>query len=463
MTHLLEFFGRLHPMLVHLPIGILLLAIVLIFFSEFKKKKISRSVLNFTLGAGAWSAMASALTGFQLSRTGDYDEVIVWRHQWLGISVAIASLVLWLLFQNRLIKRRLLKLSSVLILALLVGTGHLGASLTHGSDYLTEPLLEIGKAETPPIDFATLDLNKTQFYPDVIKPILEKRCVSCHGEGKQKGKLRLDQPEYILKGGKSGKVIEPEKQDEGELLYRIHLSLKDKDHMPPKEKPQLTVQELALLRLWITTGSDFSKMISGIVSKHQLDSALGSHDNQAVYVPVSEPPSLDWNLVNALITKGVSITAVAQGSNYLSVSFISVPKEASKLIDELPPLRQNIIWLTLSDCNVNDDISPVLKQFTKLTRLSLDNTNFSDKGLTEISSLSELVSLNLKGTKVTFEGVKNLVTLTKLQDLYLYQTKLEAADRQTLQSILKNTKIDFGDYAVPTLPTDTTEVKPPKR
>src|SRR5260221_1481349 len=131
MNHLLEFFGRLHPMLVHLPIGILILVIALTLVFEFKKKKVSRNVLNFTLGAGALTAIASALTGYLLSRTGEYDETILSQHKWLGISVAFVSFVMWFFFQRRSLKRRPLKLFSIFIFVLLIGAGHLGASLTH--------------------------------------------------------------------------------------------------------------------------------------------------------------------------------------------------------------------------------------------------------------------------------------------------------------------------------------------
>src|SRR5258707_15562932 len=104
MNHLFEFFGRLHPMLVHLPIGILILVITWILIFEFKKKKVSRSVLNFTLAAAALTAIASACTGYLLSRTGEYDETILSQHQWLGLSVAFISFVVWILFQNGQIK-----------------------------------------------------------------------------------------------------------------------------------------------------------------------------------------------------------------------------------------------------------------------------------------------------------------------------------------------------------------------
>lgn len=450
-------------MLVHLPIGVLVLVALWILFFEFRKKKISRRILDFTLATAALTAIASASTGYLLSRSGEYEETILSRHQWLGISVAFVTTLVWLLFHNGQVKRRSLKFFSVLILLLLIGAGHLGATLTHGSDYLSGPLREMSKGDEPSIDLAAFDLNTTAFYPGLIKPIFEKRCTSCHGEGKQKGKLRLDKPEYILKGGKSGVVIEPGKQDEGELLYRIHLALQDEDHMPPKEKPQPTEQELMLLRLWVTSGADFTRPVSSFFTRLQLDSALGHHDDLENAIPDSEVAPPDENLVNTLIGKGVSIVAVAQGSNYLSVSFISVPKDASQLLKDLVPLSENIIWMRLSDCDLGDGSMESLKQFGHLTRLSLDNTKLTNDGLTQVSSLTALRSLNLNGTATSADGILKLSPLAMLRHLYLYQTRVAEGDHQKLQAAFKNTRIDFGDYNVPTLASDTLEVKPAKR
>jgi len=101
------------------------------------------------------------------------------------IKCAFISFVVCIFFRNGQIKRRSLKLFSVLILMLLVGTGHLGASLTHGSDYLTEPLIEMTRREDPPVNLTSLDLSKPILLR-VDQPIFEKRCTSCHGEESKK-------------------------------------------------------------------------------------------------------------------------------------------------------------------------------------------------------------------------------------------------------------------------------------
>ena len=116
-------------------------------------------------------------------------------------------------------------------------TGHLGGSLTHGSTYLTEGLqsgAEQGAAIKP-----IPNIQEAVVYTDVVQPLLEAKCYSCHGASKQKGKLRLDQQEFILKGGKSGQTMEPGNADESEMIKRMLLPVDNEDHMPPKEKSQL--------------------------------------------------------------------------------------------------------------------------------------------------------------------------------------------------------------------------------
>ena len=69
-----------------------------------------------------------------------------------------------------------------------------------------------------------------------IQPILQKACVQCHGAEKQKGKLRLDTREALLKGGEDGKAVEPGNPDKSDIFRRITLPEDDDDAMPPKGK-----------------------------------------------------------------------------------------------------------------------------------------------------------------------------------------------------------------------------------
>jgi|SRR6266478_5390403 len=96
-------------------------------------------------------------------------------------------------------------------------------------------------------------------YATDIKPILDKSCIKCHGPEKQKGKLRLDTLEAVLKGGEDGKVIEPGKSAQSILVHNVaHVGDEDLYMPPPDNKdkiPPLTKEQIGLIRAWIDQGA----------------------------------------------------------------------------------------------------------------------------------------------------------------------------------------------------------------
>ena len=86
-----------------------------------------------------------------------------------------------------------------------------------------------------------------------VKPLLQRRCFTCHGAAKQKSKLRLDTAALMRKGSKDGPVIVPGNSLDSELIAR--LTAEDDERMPP-EGEALTAREIALLRDWIDAGAN---------------------------------------------------------------------------------------------------------------------------------------------------------------------------------------------------------------
>jgi mono/diheme cytochrome c family protein len=88
-----------------------------------------------------------------------------------------------------------------------------------------------------------------------IRPILEARCVSCHGTEKRKGGLRLDNRADAIAGGDSGPSIEP---GEGALSILIEkvAGLDPLSTMPPSGEP-LSPEQIGLLLAWIDQGADW--------------------------------------------------------------------------------------------------------------------------------------------------------------------------------------------------------------
>ncbi|HEY1109577.1 MAG TPA: DUF1549 domain-containing protein, partial [Opitutaceae bacterium] len=93
---------------------------------------------------------------------------------------------------------------------------------------------------------------KLQFFENEVRPILAHRCYECHGDKKQKGELRLDHIDHILKGGASGAAIARGDVEKSLLVSAIRY--KDEDlQMPPDEK--LPANEIAVLEKWVALGA----------------------------------------------------------------------------------------------------------------------------------------------------------------------------------------------------------------
>ncbi|MEQ9407442.1 MAG: DUF1549 domain-containing protein [Fuerstiella sp.] len=92
-------------------------------------------------------------------------------------------------------------------------------------------------------------VRQLQFFETHVRPLLHSRCVKCHGENQQKGGLRLDSVEHLLKGGESGAAAVPGKPAESLLLEAVRY---ESFEMPP-DKP-LSAEEISHLETWISEG-----------------------------------------------------------------------------------------------------------------------------------------------------------------------------------------------------------------
>src|SRR5678815_2266894 len=319
-----ELIGHLHPTLVHLPIGILLLASLFQLLALKPKYAALHAATNIALFWGMISAIVSCISGYLLSLSGDYDEALVDTHKWFAITTASLSLIAYLF--NRW-ENEFAKWVVLLMIPLIIITGHLGGSLTHGSGYLTKGFSEkdsVVEKEIKPI----ADVQEANVYTDIVQPIFESKCYSCHNKNKKKGKLRLDEPAFILKGGKDGEVIKPGNAEESDMMKRLLLPRNDEDHMPPKEKPQLKDNEIALIHWWISTGATFDKKTKDLEQPEKIKPVLLALQKEVKKVPPDIPQGMvekaDEKALQKLKQRGIVVLPIAQNSNYLTVNFITV-------------------------------------------------------------------------------------------------------------------------------------------
>ena len=479
--------GSFHPVIVHLPIGFLLLAILFQWMGSRTSFAYLRLSVHVILVLGMISALIACITGLALSGSADYPVDILDWHQWMGIGTTLLSLGMFWAVQRK--EGRLTSLFSVLLLAGITVTGHLGGSLTHGEDFLS-----FGKKEVKPTLAPIADIQAAHVYNDLVQPIFEARCVNCHGSGKQKGKLRLDQPEYILKGGEDGLAVKAGDPENSELIKRLLLPGDAKKHMPPIREAQLTEAEINFLHWWIQTGAGFKQVVKELPQTAEQKALLlalqeqtqrdpkaiekqGENGNltgtgaevKAGVKPVftltasipSEPVKApDPGLVERLKASGLVVLPVTVSSNYLSVNFVTVGKQIpDSLLTLLNGIRDQLIWLKLDEAELSNEGYKAIGKLTNLTRLQLSRTNLSDQTMGAFSELKKLQWLNIAGCDVSLEGLRQLSGLTSLQQVFLYKGGFTAGDWTALQQLFPKVQLDTGNYRLPLLPGDTSLVK----
>lgn len=485
-NELVLFFGRFHPLLVHLPIGFLVVAALMEVFALFKRFAALKQATEFVLFLAAGASVLAALFGYFLSLSGGYDQDLLAKHQWLGLAVAGLAVVAYVAKARKnqwVYAPSLMAGCVVLTLA-----GHFGGELTHGSTYLTEympaPVRNLvglpPKAETTmAVTAAPSDPNQAVVFAHVVQPILKNKCENCHNANKQKGALRMDSYDYLSKGGENGPVFAKGKSVDSEMIKRCQLPEDNDDHMPPKGKPQLTKEELAILAWWIDQGGSADQKLADLPKTPAVETALktvGFTLASATIAGVAprraesevyqkKLPAADATALLKLKALGILAQPVAEGSSLIRIQAGATPLKGlgtvfgDQQLALLAPLAQNIVWLDLGSTQVTDKGMAQLVSFPHLVRLHLQKTAVTDAGLAHLAKLPHLEYLNLYGTAVTDAGIGQLAPLQHLHSLYLWQTKVSMAGAKALRDKIPRINIDQGFQAPDSVRTKPEEKK----
>ena len=462
---LILFLGTLHPVVVHLPIGFLLLAALLEGLHRYDDRyAFVKPTISLVLALGALTAVAAAGAGWFLSLTGGYEGTTIWWHQWLGVGVAIGGVAAWGL--ERLARSETAALPRaesgylavlVVTVAALGVTGHLGGTLTHGSGFLTQYLPASVRAWTGgpaaaragdlpvPIDSAVV-------YRDLIRPIFRDRCVECHGPNKREGDLRLDGPEHLEEGGESGPAVTPGEPEQSELLRRVTLPLYHDDVMPPEDHEPLSVERVELLRWWIANGASFEATVAelrGESTPPPVKTVLTrlsrprEEIKTGIYAEEVSPP--DSSAIDELADAPFRIRKVARDEPFLQIEVRPVVDTVdAALLRRLEGLAPQIAWLDLSGTAVPASALEVVGTFPHLTRLYLRGASIEATGLPALADNTFLTYLNLVGADVSDDGLAHLASVSSLETLYLWQTAVSDAAVDSLRAQLSGLDVNRG-------------------
>lgn len=262
------FFGRFHPLVVHLPIGFFLLVAAgeaATFHPRLRERV--EPALGLLVPISAAAALGAFVMGQLLALEGGFPAQALSNHRRLTLLAVIGMAACWVLFERQHAKagqgRWLYRGVMGATLGLLSLGAHFGGTMTRGEAYLSKyapdfmkPLLGAAEPQKPaqPVKAAAAGVEPLVF-ADVIQPILDEHCVECHGADKQKGKLRLDSLEQLMKGGENGASVVAGLAAKSPLLQRALLPISDDDRMPPEGKPSPKPEALALIEFWIERGA----------------------------------------------------------------------------------------------------------------------------------------------------------------------------------------------------------------
>ncbi|MEN9732821.1 MAG: hypothetical protein RLZ45_816 [Verrucomicrobiota bacterium] len=304
------------------------------------------------------------------------------------------------------------------------------------------------------------------FQKDVL-PLLQQKCIDCHGAEKQKGKLRLDSKEATFKGGKDGPALKAKDSAGSELIKRVSLPAGNDDRMPP-EGDGLTAEQIAVLKAWIDAGAAWPEGVV-IESKNKPKTTAAPVRQGPPLPPLPELPKEfkaaagEAAALATLSKAGLEVRPIAQNSAWREANFRLAGTNVTDA--SIAPLKEvtSLIELNLGATRITDAGLANLSHLGYLQNLQAPLTGITDAGLARLKGLSNLVSINLYGTQISDAGLEHLRGLKHLRSVYVWQTKVTpegaAKLKESLPWLYVNTGAELAALATNTPPAEKKEEK----
>lgn len=426
--------GRLHPLVLHAPLGALAALLVFETVAWFLGLEGRRLAAGVLVWFAALSAAVSVATGLVLALEGNHPEANVASHRNATLAFTAALWAAAVCHVRAALKpgpgRSALYGAAVLLTSVLaVPAGHTGASLTHGEGYWTAPF---GRAAgSPPAESPSPIAGAEPWERVGALSILAARCSPCHIGGERKGRLSLEDRDSIVAGGKSGPGFDSSNPGSSILLTRIRRGIDERGHMPPKDKPQLTAAELQEIERWIFAGlTDPTPEASPRPDDH---SSAG-------------PPLPAEGAIAALRDRFVHVEALPGAPGRLRIELAAGARQldADEVVALLGPVSANIVELTLDRGHLGGGLGGLLAGMP-LTRLELRETEADDALVGAMAGHATLEVLVLTQTQVSDASIDVLAALPALRRVYLWDSRVTAEGIARLRGARPALRVDAGD------------------
>ena len=424
------FLGRFHPLLVHLPIGFLILAILIEIYCSLFKIRINQSIINFTWFVAFFSSVITTVLGLLIAETGHYIDENLFMHKIFGLSLTAISFISWFLrlsiFSN-LFSSSLKTLSNTVIIVLLTLTGHYGGNLTHGETYLVDYAPEnIKQLLVKKNRDVELEIDSVKIYNDLIQPIFNQKCVSCHNKEISRGNLNMDSYGNVLKGGSSGNPINKSDPRKSLLIKRITMPTSELKYMPPDGEP-VSFDEIKTLIWWI---NNLDKSNENLVSlkveddiKESLEMLYSLNFREKQWFEKLLTDKLEESLVQNIDKSVFQIKFISNDKKFISVKSLKKNISISD-IEKLEKISRNITYFTAKSSNLSNESIKSISSFKNLVKLEIQDNNIDDESIKILQSLKNLEILNIHNTKITSQSIGVLKNFKNLKRAYVWGTSI---------------------------------------
>ncbi len=442
--------GRLHPLLVHFPLA--LIPLIFLFELLYRDRPVAAwpQIKRVLWCTALLTAVASAVVGYFLYGSGDYGGDLFTEH-FKGGSYPTAFIgitaYLGIRLPARPSKNKVYLYRGMLAVSLLgvIYTGHHGGSLTHGEAFITEAM-----PFSAPENFVDKPRAELLVYGDLIAPILEQRCVSCHNANKIKGGLQLTTLPLMLAGGDSDQpTLSPHAPDNSLLYHRISLPATHDDRMPPEGKSMLSNTEIDLISWWIEEGATEEQLFgSGPADSLRAHPIQRLADSQINLRRRRARKQMEiGKLIESLAPEIPTLLIApdpATNNTSLAVSMHIPPRPVDdNTISNLISQTDQITSLSLAGSDITDDALYHISQLPDLSSLYLTYTAIEGSGLTYLRDLPALGTLSLSGTGLQNEHIINLSQMPALEAVYLHDVPVDSMVIVALQGFMPAVNISL--------------------
>ncbi|MCL4692664.1 MAG: DUF1549 domain-containing protein [Candidatus Hydrogenedentes bacterium] len=153
-----------------------------------------------------------------------------------------------------------------------------------------------------------------------IHPLLAERCFQCHGGDMSRGGLQMNSREQLLTGGDSGPAVIEGKSAESYLIDLV--SGLDPDLVMPPKGPQLTPEEVGVLRAWIDQGMTWHD-VEGATPSYVAPVALSHPEVPAVPEGAPDHP-VDRFLAPYFTEHGVTPAEPVSDAQFMRRAYLDV-------------------------------------------------------------------------------------------------------------------------------------------